>query len=255
VGWLVEAQATGLAAWWLLWGGFGRRYWGGVGLAAPVYLTALAVIWVAGWWDWVPGRSGPVVNGGLMLAGAAVLTACSRRRRASTLVPGLLLALVTIVLRGLAPLTAMTAAPLSGDVPEALAVGLLAGLWVRDPWRAAAAAALATIAAGVWATAARGTMPGQLGPAAWNYVVTAATTAWLAAAAWDWATGGRRPPGRAGRGHGPVAAGQPAKEEPRAESGLGGTPQCGQVRPLQPPYGHPSGVGRRRARRDPGPPL
>lgn len=191
MGWLFQAQAAGLAAWWLLWGGFGRRYWEQEGISPRIYLPVLAFVWVAGWIDWTPGPPFRLLNLGV-LAALTALAAAFRRPVAWVLPGACVLAVVGIIMRGLEPLSPSSASLVAWAGPESVVMGLLAALWGREPWPSAMAAGVGTGLASLWWGSRAGWGHMGLGPADWYYTVMAAASAWSAAALWDYVRPGRR---------------------------------------------------------------
>lgn len=172
------AEAVLMAAWWLVWGGFGEavlRHWG---IARTPALVLLGMLWGAGWVHilMVPGW-GPVDLGLVLVSALGVAVATVARRR-SWMVAWLLLGLVAAIVRGLVPVNPdhQTFMPwLSG---EATALGLLAGALAVDP---VGAAAVAAAAAGL-ANLVRIVLhpdPGALASTDWLYTVLAVVTAWM----------------------------------------------------------------------------
>jgi hypothetical protein len=139
---------------------------------------ALLVIWIVGWWTVLSGplRLGPVDVGFTTAVLLSVLT--TARSRAGVFVVWPLLALSAVAARAVMPLSAIIASPIGTIAPEAVWTGVLAGMAVRDPVAAAAAAVGASAVAGF----AHGADVHPLGSGAWYFASLAGAVAFVVAA-------------------------------------------------------------------------
>jgi hypothetical protein len=182
---LVWAEAIGLAALLLLGSGYGEAWWAARGVSLRRVVGVGAGVWAAG--AVVPDG----VDVGLVLlslcAGAWLWRRWPDLRRAA--VWGAMAAAV----RAFAPIDPYQATVVPAVGIEAVLLGLVATVGAADPPTAGAVAVGAAAFAEVcrWLFAGPGTAGG--GPTAWLYALTAAVTAFAAAAA------GRRLPRRVTR--------------------------------------------------------
>jgi hypothetical protein len=174
---IVWAEALGLGAWILLWGGFGQAEWSLRGIKRLPLLMLGAVIWLMGWMSVRVGPSGVGVNLGwaaltLVAAGLAM-----GRDGYKIWMAWIVLGTIASLMRGLAPIQPPQASVVPWLAPEAVCLGLLAAGAGGTPLRGALAAAGASAISSLWWMGAMG-----LTAADWLFTVTAVLAAWMVGA-------------------------------------------------------------------------
>lgn len=174
------AEAGLMAAWWLMWGGFGEAALAQWGIGRIPALVGLATLWAAGWVHVLPGPGWGSVDLGLVVLSVlgAGLTVLSGRKNWT--VAWVVLGALAAAIRSFAPINPahQTFVPWLGG--EAAALGLLAGAVAADPVGAGAVAA----AAGGLSSLLRMWLhpnPGALASPDWLYSVLAVLVAWTTA--------------------------------------------------------------------------
>lgn len=176
---LLWAQALGLAAWWLLWAGFGQSALTSRRLSPRLLLYVLGVTWGLGWIALPLGPGAHPLNMGLAVLGVLALGWGYGHGSPGWWIGWLALGVLATWARGLAPINGQHASLVPWLGPEAIALGLLAAVVGMEPVGGAVIAIGAAMVANVWRAWTVLPSHGGLGASDWLYVVTAVLVAWI----------------------------------------------------------------------------
>jgi hypothetical protein len=175
---IIWAEAVGLAAWILTWGGYGQHIWDAHEVSRRRLLGVGAVIWLLGWFTIRPGSGQVPVNLGWGAMAAVALLLAARDAWLRHAVTWMVLGTVAALMRSIAPINPYQASVVPWLAPEAVSVGLLAAAAGGGAWAGALAAAGASLVSSLWRVWA---MPAgaSLGAPDWLYTVLSILTAWM----------------------------------------------------------------------------
>lgn len=128
--WALSILLSSMVIWWA---GFGKEYWKEWGIPPGFIMLISALGWITGWMT--IGRSGLWMgtNGGALVLGGMALILLLRQSRVMLTLVFLVGLIGLTILRHFLPSDSHQALVLTWLVPEAIGIGVVAGIWIGSP--------------------------------------------------------------------------------------------------------------------------